>query len=86
MFWIGFAAGSGICFVVVLIGIAVMGSSIAREKSEGNKRLYQYWDDTDKNIKQYVVAMKDVAAAIREQRDPFCQQCGVYPCSCHDSV
>jgi hypothetical protein len=67
MFWIGFASGAGICFVVVLVGIAITGANISKEKSKINEKLIKYWEDTDANIKQYVVAMKDVAAAIREK-------------------
>lgn len=66
-FWTGFVAGAGINFVICLIGIAVMGSRVAKEKDESQKRLFKYWEDTDANIKQYVIAMKDVATAIREK-------------------
>jgi hypothetical protein len=66
MFWIGFAAGTGVCFVICLTAITVIGCNASKAKNEGQERLYKYWEDTDANIKQYVIQMRDVAAAIRE--------------------
>ena len=66
MFWIGFAAGTGICFLVCINVISAIGTHAAAARKDSNERLYQYWDSTDANIKQYIVKMGDVATAIRE--------------------
>lgn len=46
MFWIGFAVGTGICAVAVVVGMSAIACAAGRER-EFTKRLNEkYWNDS----------------------------------------
>lgn len=75
MFWIGFGAGAGAAFLIIMMGLCVLiwmpikkdeeSRLFRKEREEVNKKLFGYWETANGNQEKLILVMKDLSNLIR---------------------